>query len=142
MPLVVKKRPNINRWVSKINYLSSKDKLELLANAVITAIKVRTRKGKDVNGHTFDKYTDNYIAWKSKHGGTKNGGKQTSPPNLTLNSHMLNSMTHDTYAGGVKIVFNSDDELKKAVHNQKTRPFFGLSKANRRMIFKLLQKEF
>ena len=110
-----------------------KNNLPLLANDIIDDIQERTRKGFDRNNRTFEKYTVSYAREKVEKYGS-------SRPNLTRTGKMLNSITWKKINNGIRIYFNSDQQLKKARGNQKKRKFFGLDPLQRKRIRKDLKK--
>lgn len=85
----------------------------------------RTTAGLDVDGFTFDEYSEAYELRREK----KN--YQTYPPNLTVTGNMLKALRSRVRVVGDKlegvISWHDQTERKKARGNQNHRNFFGLS---------------
>jgi hypothetical protein len=112
----------------------------------IAVIKARTLAGNDVNGGSFRPYSEDYREFK---------GKATNTPNPTVNLSgvpgasapqfkMLQSIFSSVEVQGSKVIgtisFNNAAAAIKAAANQKTRRFFGLSKAQRDRLVNTLRK--
>lgn len=130
----------------------------------------RTQSGKEINGGSFAKYDPDYAEWKSggKGAGANRWAKYmtavqkkkvglrklkiTNPGapgvsdtvNLTLSGKMLQSMTSDVTIEGAEVIgriyFNTPDGANKARWNDPKRPFFGLSKEQKRAIFNAIRQ--
>ena len=100
-------------------------------------IKDRTAKSVSVNGTAFMRYSEGYRKWKRRYAG-KGGAK----PNLFLHGSMLGSMTTGIKNGDGRIYFARKAESKKAMWNDKTRPFFDLNGGERKEIMDEFESEF
>jgi len=100
-------------------------------------IKDRTAKGVSVNGTAFMRYSEGYRKWKRRY-----AGKGGARPNLFLSGEMLGSMTTGIKNGDGRIYFARKAESKKAMWNDKTRPFFDLNGGERKEIMDEFESEF
>ena len=98
-----------------------------LANQIILD---RTEKGRSLTGAMFKKYSKGYALFRAKK------GRQVSPVNLNFTGKMLSSMAVFKGRGKATIKFSRAEETKKAYHNHVTnkRPFFGISKPERKRL--------
>lgn len=138
----VRRKPNIlaqkKKRLKAINANRRKQMGELgdLANFYIAGIVRRTQRGKAIDGSDFKAYSTAYQKRKAK----TNQGAATE--NLTMTGLMLNSITMKPTADGFKLLFINSLQNKKALGNQKTRPFFGLDKEQKAYLKKYLIKKF
>ena len=101
----------------------------LLATAQfgINIIEDRTAKGKGYKGGAFKPYSDVYAAFR------KNNGRSATP-DLQFTGKMIGSIT--TKANNIQAVifFTRAAEAKKAAMNNKSRPFFGFNRKEKRKL--------
>lgn len=84
----------------------------------------RTQAGQSVDGGSFQRYSPEYAAAKSKTG-------RSTKPDLTYTGAMLNSITSKVEESGQGLIgriFVPASQAVKARANQKLRRFIGLSK--------------
>ena len=91
-----------------------------------TAKEIRNRtekRGIDVHGQSFDRYSDSYIKQRSKMG-------RSTRPNLSASARMLLALVPGVRAAkqGFKIILSGRQGFKAWVNEQNGRDFFGLSK--------------
>lgn len=129
----------------------SNDVKEAIAVEIISAIRKRTLKNKDVNGDTFPAYSKEYV----KSVDFKAAGKSKGDINLTLSGDMLASIELlETKKNKVRIGFeDGTKENAKADGNirgtygkpkpnkAKSRPFLGLSDEDLAKILKKYPKD-
>ena len=99
----------------------------------------KTESGKDFTDKAFKAYSreganEGYYGWR------KRLGKSTTP-NLFDTGQMLASITSKARDGKATIFFTNADAAKKAAFNQKTRPFFALSRNTKDRLMKFFQKD-
>ncbi len=130
--MLKKKTINFNKIEKKLTS-DRVSVIKLLANDIKAGIIRRSQRGKSVSGKAFKKYSSSYKVSKAKEYGS-------STPNLTASGKMLNNITWKNIKNGVRMHFQSKEEIAKALGNQKTRKFFGLDKSQKSFIRKKLQK--
>lgn len=108
----------------------SQEARTLLADKVISLIKERTDKNKDVDGSKFAPYSNSYVASQD----FKNAGKSKSDVNLRLTNEMMDSIQLiDQGPGFITIGFESGtDANDKAVWQERSdngpsRKFVGIN---------------
>ena len=116
--------------------------LHSTAQAGIQVIQDRTEKGKGYKGN-LKPYTPSYAAWKtkpkrrSKSGYLLGGGAVSTKVNLSLTGDMMRGMQAKKGNRFAEIFFaGSPERGKKAVWNNRTRPFFGFSAKERKALMK------
>ena len=102
----------------------------------INVILDRTAKGKGIYA-PFKRYSQKYAAFRAEKGRSIN-------PDLNFSGKMLGSIksavkTSDKLAN---IYFSRKSEAKKALGNNKTRPFFGFNEKEKLKLVKLFAKNF
>jgi len=89
-----------------------KESLAKTGGSVVLMIRMRTEKGKDVNGQKFKPYSKQYTEFR------KLTGRKINPVNLTFTGKMLGSMIPIVSDNSVVVKFSRDSEEKKAAaHN-------------------------
>lgn len=100
-----------------IKALHSQTLMNALGLAAIRRIKERTRKGQDVEGRSFQPYTEKYAAKRRVE------GLPTHPVNLEWNDidGMLQKMDHTIFRNfsGVEVDFTDPDKRKLASYHNK-----------------------
>ena len=127
MPL--KKKINFSSRIKKLQ----ENHLAPLANEIKTTIIQRTQSGKDINDRAFKSYSSSYRQYRTENG-------RNAKPNLTYTGKMLNAIDWKKLKNGIRMKFNSKEQTDKAKYNQKSRPFFGLSKSDTAYYTKQLAK--
>lgn len=91
----------------------------LLARQIILK---RVQAGKEVNGNPFARYSDNYREFRQEKG-------LPTRPDLNVTGTMLGALqvTKTYNKGYVDLYFLGQEQNKKALWNDKIRPFFDLS---------------
>ena len=130
------------RDVSKIpkkmrKELLAKRRLALLKTAQVgvSIIEDRTEKGDGYKGK-FEPYTKSYRIWKTKPVNQGGGGHTSTMPNLSLTGDMLGAMITKANPKQAVIFFSNPKDAKKAAMNDKTRPFFGFNRAEKKRLGK------
>ena len=95
----------------------------------------RTEKGDGLKGR-FPSYTLEYKEFRQKE------GKQTNFPDLTFDGNMLSNMAVRSNPKFAEIFFPSVREEKKAMGNQKKRPFFGFTSREGKTMIRIFATEF
>ena len=125
------------RDVSKIpkkmrKELLAKRRLALLKTAELGLgiIQDRTASGTQINGTRFKDYSEKYAFFRAKNGRT--------PVNVDLNftGQMMSSMSVKANSNRAVIFFLRASEAKKAAMNDKTRPFFGFNRTEKKRLVK------
>lgn len=102
-------------------------------------IKLRTQKGIDVDGASFEPYTPAYAKYR------RVKGRSASPVNLLFTGDLLSSITTKVERSGDSIIgyiyFGDATNAKKAKGLMKKRKFFGLSEENKEKIRLDIKKE-
>lgn len=108
--------------------------LSKTAQVGINIIQDRTAKGVDMNRQRFEPYSEKYALFRAKKGRT--------PVNVDLNftGQMLGDMSLKANSKRAVIYFLRGSEAKKAVHNNKTRPFFGFNRAEEKQLAKTFER--
>ena len=105
---------------------SVKKALSITAQQGINIIEARTKKGIGFKG-AFKSYSDGYAQFRSESGrGTK--------PDLSFTGQMLGSITSRATSKKAEIFFTRAAEAEKAAKNNKSRPFFGFSRAEQKQL--------
>lgn len=135
------------RDVSKIpkkmrKELLAKRRLALLKTAQVglSIITDRTETGEGYKG-TFKPYTKSYaIAKKKGWPASKNreafAGTSNSTVNLMVSNKMIGAMITKANPKQAVIFFSNPKDAKKAAMNDKTRPFFGFNRAEKKRLGK------
>ena len=130
------------RDVSKIpkkmrKELLAKRRLALLKTAQVgvSIITDRTAKGDGYKG-AFEPYKKSYAIWKTKPVNQGGGGHTSTMPNLSLTGDMLGAMITKANPKQAVIFFSNPKDAKKAAMNDKTRPFFGFNRAEKKRLGK------
>ena len=90
-------------------------------------IQDRMTAGEAIKGGNFKKYDSVYAAFRSSKGrGTK--------PDLQFTGQMFSAITTKSNSKQAEIFFSRAQEAKKAAMNNKSRPFFGFSRSEERML--------
>jgi len=101
----------------------------------VQTIVERTQSGKGLAG-TFKRYSNEYRDYRQKQG-------RGSKPDLNFSGRMLSNLGVERKSGNsVKVKFFRQEEKKKAMHNQKTRPFIGLRNDELRHVTTAFRKQF
>jgi len=124
------------RDVSKIpkkmrKELLAKRRLALLRTAQVglDIIEDRTETGDGYKGK-FEPYQESYALFRAKN------GRSASNVDLNFTGQMLGSMTTKANAKQAVIFFSSAASAKKAAMNDKTRPFFGFNRVEKKRLGK------
>lgn len=133
MGIRVTRYPDTRKYVSLVNRMPSE--VATLGMEIRAEIIRRTQNGLDKNNRSFKKYSDEYKKAKAQEFGS-------ARPNLTRTQAMLNGMDMRKIKGGFRIDFPNKMENKKAVYNQRVRPFFGLDKEQRKKVLQFLKNKF
>jgi hypothetical protein len=130
---VIKKR--------RTNALGSvKTALTRTASVGVRMILDRTEKGKNIDGQRFKKYSKDYAEWKTTSTAKGGGGKTSITPNLHLSGKMLSSITTRVTRTKATLSFTRGRELDKATRNNKSRPFFGFSRAEQKELGRAFER--
>ena len=108
---------------------SFKPALSKVALLGINLIEDRTEKGTGYKGGKFKRYSENYAKFRRK----KGRGKKVD---LQFSGRMLGSMTSKADSRKATIFFTRGEEAKKAAFNDKTRPFFGFNRKDKKRLAK------
>lgn len=101
----------------------------------VQTIVERTQSGKGLKG-TFKRYSNEYLDYRQKQG-------RGSKPDLNFSGRMLSNLGVERKSGNsVKVKFFRQEEKKKAMQNQKTRPFIGLRNDELRHVTTTFRKQF
>jgi formamidopyrimidine-DNA glycosylase len=106
-----------------------KSALFRVAQIGINIILERTKEGRGYKGGAFKPYSEKYAAFRAE----KN---RTLRPNLTMSGKMLAAMTSKANHKQAEIFFRGKDESDKASGNNKSRPFFGFNRAEKKKLAK------
>ena len=106
------------------------------AEFLMGLIKKRTQRGKDADGKSFAPYTAEYQAFRRKK------GKQATFPDLNFSGNMLSNMTQKSTPTHATLFFSSTAQAKKALGNQKKRPFFLIGQREGKTLINIFAKEF
>ena len=108
--------------------------LSKTAQVGINIIQDRTAKGVDMSSQRFKPYSEKYALFRAKHGRT--------PANVDLNftGQMLGDMSLKANSKRAVIYFLRGSEAKKAVHNNKARPFFGFNRSEEKQLAKTFER--
>jgi hypothetical protein len=117
----------------KLNVKLIDNALKTIAMNIRAQIRDNSRKGVDVNGNPFHKYSTTYAEWKLERVG------KNSPVNLMLHGQMMRSIVVNKGSGGYEIKFADASMAERAWWHhtgtgQPKRPFFGVSDANAKRI--------
>jgi len=117
--------------------LLAKRRLALLKTAQVgvSIITDRTAKGDGYKG-AFEPYKKSYAIWKTKPVNQGGGGHTSTMPNLNLTGFMLKAMITKANPKQAVIFFSNPKDAKKAAMNDKTRPFFGFNRAEKKRLGK------
>jgi hypothetical protein len=117
--------------------LLAKRRLALLKTAQVgvSIIEDRTETGDGYKGK-FEPYTKSYRIWKTKPVNQGGGGHTSTMPNLSLTGFMLGAMITKANPKQAVIFFSNPKDAKKAAMNDKTRPFFGFNRAEKKRLGK------
>lgn len=96
--------------------------LSITAIKGMEIIKARTAKGRDKDGGRFVRYSEKYLNFRASQ------NKSVPFPTLNFSGKMLGSMTTKANSRRAEIFFAGAEQSAKALHNDKTRPFFGFSR--------------
>lgn len=94
----------------------------------VNRINKRTSLGLDVNDKPFRPYSDAYKGFRASK------GRPVDKVKLIFTGRMRGAMTSGLQGQDGLIFFSSRAESRKAAQNNRTRPFFGLNKSDRRAI--------
>ena len=94
----------------------------------VNRINKRTSLGLDVNEQPFRPYSDAYKGFRASK------GRPVDKVKLIFTGRMRGAMTSGLQGQDGLIFFSSRAESRKAAQNNRTRPFFGLNKSDRRAI--------
>ncbi len=108
---------------------SFKPALSKVALLGINLIEGRTEKGTGYKGGKFKRYSENYAKFRRK----KGRGKKVD---LQFSGRMLGSMTSKADSRKATIFFTRGEEAKKAAFNDRTRPFFGFNRKDKKRLAK------
>ena len=103
--------------------------LSKTAEVGINIIQERTEKGMGFEGGKFKAYTKSYAKFKVKSTAKGGGGARSSFPNLKLTGQMMSSIRAKANNKRAVISFTRSVEQDKIKGNNRTRPFFGFSRA-------------
>ena len=98
-----------------------------VAQIGINIILDRTESGRGFEGGQFKPYNEKYAAFRVD----KGRGLQ---PNLNFTGQMLGSITSRADSQKAEIFFRGATNSAKAAHNNKSRPFFGFSRAEKKKL--------
>lgn len=113
--------PNLNGLERQV----SSQTRRALARAGLLARQIilqRVQSGKEVNGNPFTRYSDNYKEFRQEKG-------LPTRPDLNVTGTMLGALQvrRNYNRGYVELYFLGQEQNKKALWNDKIRPFFDLS---------------
>jgi hypothetical protein len=101
----------------------------------VETIVDRTQKGKSINGSNFVKYSKKYAKYRKQQG-------RSTKPDLNFSGRMLSNLGVERAGRNkIKVAFSRKEEQDKAVKNQKTRPFIGVSTGEITSITKAFSKQ-
>ena len=106
---------------------SIKSALSITAQEGINIIEQRTQDGKGYKDGAFKPYSEKYSRFRRSRGRGQN-------VDLQFTGRMLGSMTSRADSKKAIIFFTRAEEAKKAAMNNKTRPFFGFSRKERKQL--------
>lgn len=109
--------------------------LYAVAQGGIYIIQTKASQGEGYKGN-FKPYTRQYAAWKRRRGNV------FSSPNLELEGDMMRDMQPKRGRGQSEIYFREPESARKAVWNNRTRPFFGFSSKSREKLVKEFTKSY
>ena len=117
----------------KLNVKLIDKALKTIALNIRAQIRDNSKKGVDMNGKRFHKYSKDYAEWKLERVGNN------SPVNLMLHGQMMRSIAVNKGSGGYEILFADADASDRAYRHQMgigvpERKFFGVSDANAKRI--------
>ena len=106
-----------------------KSALFRVAQIGINIILDRTERGVGYKGGQFRPYSEKYAAFRAEKGrGLK--------PNLNFTGQMLGSITSKANSKQAEIFFRGATASAKASKNNKSRPFFGFNRAEKKKLAK------
>ena len=108
---------------------SVKSALSLTAQAGVNIIEDRTRKGVGYKG-AFESYSPEYAAFRASRG-------RGTTVDLQFTGQMLGSITTKANSKQAEIFFSKASESKKAAMNNKSRPFFGFNRSEKKQLSKV-----
>tara|TARA_R110000796_G_scaffold70400_1_gene160176 strand:+ start:3175 stop:3603 length:429 start_codon:yes stop_codon:yes gene_type:complete len=101
----------------------------------VQTIVERSASGRGLRG-TFKRYSNEYRDYRSKAG-------RGSTPDLNFSGRMLSNLGVQRKSNrAVKVGFSRQQEKTKAIHNQKTRPFMGLTNDEVRQVTRAFKTQF
>jgi hypothetical protein len=121
-----KRQEEIKAGITKALYKTAEQGLGIIQD--------RTAAGVDINGQRFKPYSEKYAFFRAKNGRT--------PVNVDLNftGQMMGNMSVKANSKRAVIYFLRASEAKKAVHNNKARPFFGFNRLEEKQLAKTFER--
>ena len=114
---------------------ATKDGLATAAAEGATIIRERTEKGQGVHGR-FKRYSEGYL----KH--LRDKGFPTKP-DLVYNNDMMSALYSQSRSAKLAIIsFRGTEQKRKAIWNNKTRPFFDHNRREKKEIRREFAEEF
>ena len=93
-------------------------------------IQERMKAGKTITGGNFKKYDSAYAAFRAKTG-------RKTKPDLQFTGFMFSAITTRANSKQAEIFFTRAEEAKKAAMNNKSRPFFGFNRKEKKVLGKV-----
>lgn len=122
---------DLRKMVEKLGRTFTKNHKRAMRRAAaegVNRINKRTSLGLDVNEQPFRPYSDAYKGFRASK------GRPVDKVKLIFTGRMRGAMTSGLQGQDGLIFFSSRAESRKAAQNNRTRPFFGLNKSDRRAI--------
>jgi len=120
-------KSNIKRAIPKALNRSGEKTKEIILD--------RTSRGVGLNG-AFKKYNPSYKDYRKKQG-------RSIKPDLNFSGRMLSNLdVEKVTTNKVLVTFKRKEEKKKAMQNQKTRPFMGVRPQEEKFIVNAFLKQF
>ena len=122
---------DLRKMVEKLGRTFTKNHKRAMRRAAaegVNRINKRTSLGLDVNEQPFRPYSDAYKGFRASK------GRPVDKVKLIFTGRMRGAMTSGLQGQDGLIFFSSRAESRKAAKNNRTRPFFGLNKSDRRAI--------
>jgi len=112
----------------KLRSKADKNKKRAMQRVVLQGVSIieqRTAKGQGFKGGRFRAYKPEYALFRSQ------AGRGTTP-NLEFTGRMLSALTQTATKSKGIVFFAQSAEAKKAAFNNRTRPFMGFSRDERK----------
>ena len=122
---------DLRKMVEKLGRTFTKNHKRAMRRAAaegVNRINKRTSLGLDINEQPFRPYSDAYKGFRVSK------GRPVDKVKLIFTGRMRGAMTSGLQGQDGLIFFSSRAESRKATQNNRTRPFFGLNKSDRRAI--------